>query len=139
MLSGNKCFCWILFSCFAVLMGFALGCGASPDGQLFKQLEVVSAPDEPSGPGAGAVNRPMTFTAGGSVCECGAGVQYRFFWPDMGAENNRSEFSFSNSIVLIPTEAGVLEVRAQAFCGHGDGTGAVSRISEPKKVLITAQ
>ncbi len=85
------------------------------------------------------VNQPMTFTAGGSVCECGAEVQYRFFWPDMGAENNSSEFSFSHTKVLIPAEAGVLEVRAQAFCGHGGETGAVSRISEPTKVVIIAQ
>jgi outer membrane protein assembly factor BamB len=45
-------------------------------------LETVSPPDQLSGPVTGAINEPLTFTAGGAATSLDHPVEYRFDWGD---------------------------------------------------------
>jgi hypothetical protein len=72
----------------------------------------VSTPNTPSGPAQGIINTPYSFSTGGSTCNQGHSVEYRFDWGD----GNYSSWSSSTSSSHMWATAGTYQVKAQARC-----------------------
>jgi len=77
-------------------------------GSLFHS---VSAPTTPSGPSINYMNTSCAFTTGGSTCNLGHAVQYRFDWGD-GQYSTYGSSSASHSW----SSYGTYSIRAQARC-----------------------
>ncbi len=72
----------------------------------------LDAPDRPEGPEDGEVDTGYSYRTGGSSCEAGHDVEFRFDWGD----GNRSCWSLNTERIKSWDTEGVYEVRAQARC-----------------------
>ncbi len=89
----------------------------------------VSTPNTPSGPSTGTVNQSLSFSTGGSSCNQGHSVQYRFDWGNSVYSSwGSSSQSYSYS------SAGTYTVKAQARCSSDNSV--VSSWSSGKSVTI---
>ncbi len=91
----------------------------------------VSTPTTPSGPSSGTVNQSLSFSTGGSTCNQGHSVQYRFDWGN-GVYSSWGSSSQSYSY----SSAGTYTVKAQARCSSDNSV--VSSWSSGKTVTISA-
>ncbi|MCR4440414.1 MAG: cohesin domain-containing protein [bacterium] len=91
----------------------------------------VSTPNTPSGPSTGTVNQSLSFSTGGSTCNQGHSVQYRFYW---GNGVYSSWGSSSQSYAY--SSPGTYTVKAQARCSSDNSV--VSSWSGGKSVRISA-
>jgi hypothetical protein len=89
----------------------------------------VSTPTAPSGPSHKDKNLTCTFATGGSICNLGHGVQYRFDWGD-GQYSTYGSSSASHSW----SSYGTYSIRAQARCATDNNV--VSSWSAIKAVNI---
>jgi hypothetical protein len=94
-------------------------------------VELVTAPDAPSGPGSGYVDSTLNFSTGGSTSSLSHALEYRFDWDD----GNVSAWSVDSTGSHAWTLAGAYSVRAQARCAID--TAIVSDYSSVKAVNIS--
>jgi hypothetical protein len=118
---------WGLFNAVAVAGGeySLVFIGTTP------QPPAVSTPTTPSGPSTGTTGTSYSYSTGGSTCNQGHAVQYRFDWGDGTTSNWSSSTSASKSW----SSAGTYPVRAQARCATN--TLIESGWSSAKSVTIS--
>jgi len=90
----------------------------------------VSTPSAPSGPSVGLAGQSLSYATGGSTCNQGHSVQYRFDW----GNGTYSTWSTATSRSKSWSAAGTYQVRAQARCATD--TSVVSGWSAAKSVQI---
>jgi hypothetical protein len=92
----------------------------------------VSTPSSPAGPAEGGLGVSYGFATGGSACNLGHDVEYRFDWDD----GSMSVWSSATTASHAWQAAGVYSVRAQARCSFEPSV--VSDWSTVKQVVISA-
>jgi len=90
----------------------------------------VSTPSIPSGPSTGNTGQSLSYSTGGSTCNQGHAVEYRFDWGNGTYSSWGSSTSASKSWGI----AGTYQVKAQARCAAN--TSVVSAWSSAKSVTI---
>jgi hypothetical protein len=95
-------------------------------------VHVVSTPTTPAGPSEGAIGGSYGFTTGGSACNLGHAVEYRFDWGD----KTMSVWTSSPALSHAWSTADAYEVKAQARCAVEPTV--VSDWSAAKLVVISA-
>ena len=98
--------------------------------QLFSHL--VSTPTSPAGPAEGGIGVSYEFATGGSACNLGDDVEYRFDWGD-GA---MSVWTSTGTLSHAWSAADAYSVKAQARCSIDPSV--VSAWSAVKQVVISA-
>ena len=100
--------------------GWAHGPFSYADVQL-AGAHTVSTPNTPSGPTSGQTNQVYTYSTGGSVCNQGHWILYRFDWGDGSAP---TAWSQQTSMSHSWSSPGTYLVKVQASCGFAEQQGS---------------
>ncbi|MBD3340452.1 MAG: T9SS type A sorting domain-containing protein, partial [Candidatus Lokiarchaeota archaeon] len=104
---------------------------ASIDVVITDQIHNVKTPNTPTGPSSAQKNQTVTFSTGGSNCNQGHSVQYRFDWGDGSSYSSWGSSTRSHSF----SANGTYSVKAQARCATDNSI--VSNWSEGKTITIS--